>query len=52
MESGLGVTDLTRPFAPEGDRPVIGGAPAMDPATGAEVIYRMEFRKVPSPASG
>ena len=37
---------LTRPFTLEGDRLVISGAPSTDPATGRDVIYRMEFRKV------
>lgn len=34
---------LERPFTLEGDRLVISGAPGIDPATGEEVIYRMEF---------
>ncbi len=38
--------DLSRPFELEGDRLVISGAPGTDPATGEEVVYRMEFRKV------
>lgn len=38
--------DLSRPFTLEGDRLVISGAPGIDPATGEEVIYRMEFIKV------
>ncbi len=37
---------LSRPFTLEGDRLVISGAPGIDPATGEEVIYRMEFTKV------
>jgi hypothetical protein len=41
-----GVTDLIRPYTLEGDTLVISGAPGNDPATGEEVIYRMEFRKV------
>ncbi|EBA07643.1 lipocalin-like domain-containing protein [Sagittula stellata] len=36
---------LDRPFTLEGDRLVISGAPGIDPATGEEVIYRMEFTK-------
>lgn len=38
--------DLSRPFELEGDRLVISGAPGIDPMTGEEVIYRMEFTKV------
>jgi hypothetical protein len=38
--------DLSRPFDLDGDRLVISGAPGIDPATGEEVIYRMEFVKV------
>jgi hypothetical protein len=38
--------DLSRPFTLEGDRLVISGAPGIDPATGEEVVYRMEFTKV------
>ena len=38
--------DVTRPFKLEGDRLVISGAPGIDPKTGEEVVYRMEFRKV------
>lgn len=38
--------DVSRPFKLEGDRLVISGAPGVDPKTGDEVIYRMEFRKV------
>jgi hypothetical protein len=41
-----GVTDLIRPYTLEGDKLVIRGAPGVDPITGEEVIYRMEFRKV------
>lgn len=37
---------LSRPFTLDGDRLVISGAPGIDPATGEEVIYRMEFTKV------
>lgn len=40
--------DVIRPFKLDGDRLVISGAPGIDPRTGEEVIYRMEFRKVPS----
>lgn len=36
---------LERPFTLVGDRLVISGAPGIDPATGEEVIYRMEFTK-------
>jgi len=38
--------DLTRPFTLDGDRLVISGARGIDPETGEEVIYRMEFHKV------
>ncbi len=38
--------DLSRPFVLEGDRLVISGAPGVDPRTGDEVVYRMEFTKV------
>lgn len=38
--------DLSRPFALEGDRLTISGAPGVDPTTGEEVVYRMEFAKV------
>ncbi len=38
--------DLSRPFKLAGDRLVISGAPGIDPATGEEVVYRMEFIKV------
>ncbi len=38
--------ELSRPFTLEGDRLVISGAPGIDPATGEEVIYQMEFTKV------
>lgn len=38
--------DLSRPFAIEGDRLTISGAPGIDPSTGEEVVYRMEFRKL------
>jgi hypothetical protein len=41
-----GVTPLVRPFRLEGDRLVISGAPGVDPTTGEEVIYRMEFVRV------
>lgn len=38
--------DLSRPFQLDGDTLVISGAPGIDPTTGEEVIYRMEFQKV------
>ena len=38
--------DLSRPFKLEGDRLTISGAPGIDPNTGEEVLYRMEFQKV------
>lgn len=38
--------DLSRPFTLEGDRLVISGARNIDPLTGEEVIYRMEFTRV------
>ena len=37
---------LSRPFVLEGDRLMISGAPGIDPRTGEEVVYRMEFIKV------
>lgn len=37
---------LSRPFTLDGDRLTISGAPGIDPATGEEVVYRMEFIKV------
>ncbi len=37
--------DLSRPFTLDGDRLVISGAPGIDPTTGEEVMYRMEFRR-------
>ena len=36
---------LSRPYTLEGDRLVISGAPGIDPTTGEEVVYRMEFTK-------
>ncbi|MGM0914263.1 MAG: lipocalin-like domain-containing protein [Pseudomonadota bacterium] len=36
---------LSRPFTLKGDRLVISGAPGIDPITGEEVVYRMEFTK-------
>ena len=38
--------DLSRPFTLDGRRLTISGAPGVDPSTGEEVIYRMEFEKV------
>ncbi|GGH27331.1 Lipocalin-like domain-containing protein [Cribrihabitans marinus] len=38
--------DLSRPFTLVGRHLSIRGAPGVDPATGEEVIYRMEFEKV------
>lgn len=38
--------DLSRPFTLDRDRLIIAGAPGIDPATGEEVVYRMEFEKV------
>jgi hypothetical protein len=38
--------DLKRPYTLQGDTLVISGAPGIDPVTGDEVVYRMEFRKV------
>lgn len=46
LESGMGVSDLIRPYTLEGDTLVISGAPGEDPVTGEAVVYRMEFRKV------
>lgn len=39
---------LSRPFMLDGDRLTISGAPGTDPVTGEEVVYAMEFRKVPA----
>ncbi|MGI3212367.1 lipocalin-like domain-containing protein [Roseovarius tibetensis] len=36
---------LDRPFNLDGNRLFINGAPGIDPATGEEVIYSMEFTK-------
>ena len=36
---------LDRSFTLDGDRLVISGTPGTDPATGEDVIYRMEFTK-------
>ncbi|ACE93256.1 lipocalin-like domain-containing protein [Rhizobium phaseoli] len=41
-----GATDLIRPYFLDGDTLVISDAPGIDPTTGEEVIYRIEFRKV------
>ncbi|NUS67883.1 MAG: lipocalin-like domain-containing protein [Ensifer adhaerens] len=41
-----GVSDLIRPFVLQGDKLVIYGAPGVDPATGEEVLYHLEFRKM------
>ena len=38
--------DVSRPFELQGGKLVISGAPGVDPATGEEVVYRMEFTKV------
>ncbi|MCG7394379.1 lipocalin-like domain-containing protein [Microvirga sp. ACRRW] len=38
--------DLNRPFKLDGDNLIISGAPSKDPATGEDVIYRIEFIKV------
>ncbi len=38
--------DLTRPFVLAGRHLTISGAPGVDPVTGEEVVYRMEFEKV------
>jgi hypothetical protein len=42
-------TDLIRPYTLSGNTLVISGAPSKDPATGEDVIYRIEFQKVPKP---
>ena len=39
-------TDLSRPFELDGDRLSITAPPAIDPVSGEEFVYRMEFRKV------
>ncbi|MGF6173679.1 lipocalin-like domain-containing protein [Ensifer sp. 4252] len=41
-----GISDLIRPFMLDGDRLVIHSAPGIDPTTGEEVTYHLEFRKV------
>lgn len=41
-----GMSDLIRPFFVEGDKLVIYGAPAIDPRTGEEVTYHLEFRRL------
>jgi len=41
-----GVSDLIRPFSIDGSRLVISGAPGVDPTTGEEVVYELEFRKI------
>ncbi len=41
-----GVSDLIRPFSIDGNRLVISGAPGVDPTTGEEVVYELEFRKI------
>tara|TARA_R110002074_G_scaffold122771_1_gene257762 strand:+ start:2136 stop:2636 length:501 start_codon:yes stop_codon:yes gene_type:complete len=38
--------DLSRPFSLRGETLTISGAPGIDPSTGEEVIYRMEFIKL------
>lgn len=38
--------DLSRPFTLDGRRLTISDAPGRDPATGEEVVYRMEFEKL------
>lgn len=41
-----GVSDLIRPFSIDGNKLFISGAPGVDPTTGEEVIYELEFRKI------
>jgi hypothetical protein len=41
-----GVTDLIRPFSIDDNRLAISGAPGVDPTTGEEVVYELEFRKI------
>lgn len=41
-----GISDLVRPYSVDGDRLVISDAPGVDPGTGEEVLYRIEFQKV------
>ncbi len=41
-----GVSDLIRPFSIDGNRLVISGAPGIDPTSGEEVVYELEFRKI------
>jgi Lipocalin-like domain len=37
--------DLIRPFKLDGDTLIMSGAPSKDPATGEEVVHRIEFQK-------
>ena len=37
--------DLIRPYKLDGDRLTISGAPSKDPATGQDVVYRIEFQR-------
>jgi Lipocalin-like domain len=39
--------ELVRPFTLKGDTLAISGAPGIDPVNGEEVIYRMEFQRLP-----
>ena len=41
-----GTSDLVRPYILDGERLVIHSAPGVDPTTGEEVTYHLEFRKV------
>jgi len=41
-----GLAEQIRPFSISGDMLVISNAPAIDPVTAEEVIYRLEFQKV------
>ena len=38
--------DLIRPFTLDGDKLLISDAPGLDPVTGEEVVFQIEFRKL------
>jgi SOS-response transcriptional repressor LexA len=41
---------MIRPFTLDGDTLVISGAPSKDPATGEDVVYRIEFERFRKPS--
>lgn len=41
-----GITDQVRPFSIVGDKLIISDAPGVDPVTGQDVIYHLEFSRV------